>query len=324
MGLFEVLGQLPRLLGLIKTVSENVKAARPDMLITIDLPDFNFEVVKRLRKSDLKTQYVHYVAPSVWAWRKGRAKKIAHLYDRLLCLFPFEPHYFIPHGLQSVFVGHPLTQNARPEDAPGFRARYGLSPENKVLGLFFGSRGGELKTLSQTLLDTAAHVQEENPAIKYLVPTLPHHHEALEALFKTRNIPAIVTSNPADKWNAFAACDAAIAVSGTVGLELAYLGVPHAIFYKANPLSILIAKYLIKIKYIHLANIILDAPVIPEFIQDKAKPEKLAAAALLLLKGEGRARTRQIQNLKTLQKILGARLSQTPAQKAASTVLEIL
>lgn len=320
MGLFEVLGQLPRLLALIKNVAGTVERVRPDVLVTIDLPDFNFEVVKRLRKGGLldETKFVHYVAPSVWAWRSGRAKMLAGLYDQLLCVLPFEPDLFSVHGLEAHFIGHSLVEKGRTPDRNNFRAKHSFSNEDKVLGLFFGSRAGEFNALSETLIEAAKIIHESHTDVRFLAPTLPQHQNKLKALLADHGLDVRVVSD--DKWASFSACDAAMAVSGTVGLELAYLGVPHITTYKAHPVTAFLVRRLIDIQYIHLANIIMDCAIVPEFIQEESTPENLSAAALALLY-DTEAYMRQKKDLEALAKILGEEDECSPSQKAADIIL---
>lgn len=320
MGLFEVLGQLPRLLKLIGQVTEEVEKANPDTVLTIDLPDFNFEVVKRLRKrGQIQSKFIHYVAPTVWAWRSGRAKMIAGLYDQLFCLLPFEPQHFTIHGLDTKFIGHPLVERDLNYDASALRKAHGINDKDVVLGLFFGSRGGEFKAVGPTLCETAALVQKKNPNVKFLVPTLPQHEERIKSLLSQHNLEAVIVSDQSLKWDAFAACNVALAVSGTVALELAYLGVPHVVTYKAHPATAFIARHLIKIEHIHLANIIMDSPIVPEYVQEDSNPEDLSQAVLELIEDDVE-RNAQINQLKEIPKILGANEDFKPSERVAKEI----
>jgi lipid-A-disaccharide synthase len=321
MGLWEVIGHLPRLMGLIRAVTEEIEKHDPDVVVTIDLPDFNFHVAKRLKKRAVSAaKIVHYVAPSVWAWRPGRAKKIAAFLDGLMCLFPFEPPYFQPHGLKTGFVGHPLVEMGT-EDADGaeFRRVHHIAPDAQVLGLFFGSRAGELKKMASVLEETALILQEHNPDLVVVVPTLKHLEFALHKMTGRWRFPAVVVTNPDYKWSAFSACDAALAVSGTVGLELAYMNVPHAIAYKMHPLTWQVVKRLIKVKYAHLCNILLDRPVVPEYLQAQCESIGIARGLLKLAMDED-AKAAQIKAFAEMRPLL--RDGETlPSRKAAAFVL---
>ncbi|MCB1532382.1 MAG: lipid-A-disaccharide synthase [Alphaproteobacteria bacterium] len=323
MGLWEVLWQLPRLLKLINGVIEEIEAAQPDLLITIDLPDFNFEVVKRLRKrASVSCKMVHYVSPSVWAWRAGRAKKVAALYDKILCLLPFEPPYYEGLETSAVFVGHPLVEAAQGYDAQKFRAENNITPDDTVLGLFFGSRERELLTHAPIFKEAVRVLKEQYPDLKILVPTLPNFEFNVRKALEDWEFETIIVSSPDLKWDSFAACDLAIAVSGTVGLELAYIGVPHVIAYKMHPATAFLAKRLIKVKYAHLANILLDKPAVPECLQSQCNALDVAKEALRLLKDQEK-RSGQVQALQSLEGLLKP-ADASPAQKAAQETLGLL
>ena len=248
MGIWEVIGQLPRLLKLMEAVVIEIENFNPDVVVTIDLPDFNFEIGKRLKKrGKSKARIVHYAAPSVWAWRPGRAKKVARFLDGMMCLFPHEPPYFTRHGLKSAFVGHPLSEyDPSTADGPAFRERYNIGADEVVLAVFFGSRERELDVHAKIFMEAMEIIREQYfPDLVVIFPTLPYlEYEVMKAIHGA-NYKGFVLVNPDEKWDEFAACNAALAVSGTVGLELAYMGVPHIIAYKMHPLSWLMVKLLV-------------------------------------------------------------------------------
>jgi lipid-A-disaccharide synthase len=322
MGLWEVAGQLPRLLKLINGVVEEIEKRQPDVVVTIDLPDFNFEVGKRLKKRGLsKARRVHYVAPSVWAWRPGRAQKIAQFLDGLICLFPFEVEYFTKHNLKTVAVGHPLVESgSRNADGQNFRAANDIGPEEKVLGLFLGSRESELKSMTGPLKESIDVVRGFYPDLQIVVPTLPAmEYHVLQAL-QGWGSNITVVAKPDAKWEAFAACDAAIAVSGTVGLELAYMGIPHIITYKLHPATWVLLRALVKVQYAHLANILLNKGVVPEYLQGKSEPVGLSKGILRLFKSDDFRKAQQEEFIK-IQGLLGEGQAKTPSAKAAEFVL---
>ncbi|MCK6417420.1 MAG: lipid-A-disaccharide synthase [Alphaproteobacteria bacterium] len=326
MGLIEIVRQLPRLLNLIDQVAHMVEEAQPDVLVTIDLPDFNFRVAKKLRQRGIyKGKIVHYVAPTVWAWRPGRAKKIAQFLDGLICLFPMEPLYFQRHGLRTLFAGHPLVEDAVAPDAGStFRKAHGLQHDDRVLGLFFGSRHSELTRVGVVLAQAAYAVRIANKEIKFVAPTVPHLKSAVMELLQKCQIDAIVMDDPAQKPGAFRACDAALAVSGTVGLELAYAGVPHAIAYKANSLTWFVFRRLVRVKYAHLANILLDAPVVPEFLQERCDPALIAHQAHDLLNLDLTAQNFYKKNFAQLGSLLQPHTGQRPSTAAAEFVFSFM
>ncbi|MCK5284430.1 MAG: lipid-A-disaccharide synthase [Alphaproteobacteria bacterium] len=326
MGLVEVVCQLPRLLRLINGVVEEIEKQDPDVVVTIDLPDFNFQVVRKLKKrGKSKAKLIHYVAPSVWAWREKRAKKISEFLDGILCLFPFEPAYFEAYNLPAKFIGHPMIENNMDDgDGAVFRNRHGIDKTQLVIGLFPGSRPEELKKLGETLKDTVDILLEQYPDLTLVIPTLPQLEYNIRAMLDDWDlgVNAIVISDVERKWNAFAACDVALAVSGTVGLELAYMKVPHVIGYKMNLVSWFIVKLMVKIKNAHLANILLERTVVPEFLQHKCNSVELSRAILNLIKIKEK-RTEQCEAFAELRTKLSADMQVTPSIMAADFILKL-
>jgi lipid-A-disaccharide synthase len=325
MGIWEVLWQLPRLLKIVNAIVAEIEDRQPDVVITIDAQEFSLHVAQRLKKNGtFKGKLVHYVAPTVWAWRPGRAKQIAATYDLLLCLFPFEPKYFKPLGLKTEFVGHPLIEHdIKDIDGHEFRQKSDIKPDSPVLGLFLGSREREIKTMIKPFAEAIDILQEQIPDLQIITPTTKaREYDVIDAL-RTHNIDAQVMAQPDWKWQAFAACDLALAVSGTVGLELAYMGVPHVIGYKTDLLTFAVIRALVKVKYAHLANILLNKEAVPELLQFNCTAPKLATALLRLHKDED-TRMRQLEDLKTLRDSLTPEDGISPSEKAASTVLDIL
>ncbi len=322
MGLTEVIKHIPRLLGLIKQVATEVEVQQPDALITIDLPDFNFRVAKRLKKRGVfHGKLIHYVAPTVWAWRPKRAQKIAKFLDGLMCLFPFEPPYFEVHGLNAKFVGHPLVENnLQGVDGQAFRRDCNIPADAPVLGVLFGSRYGELARHGDLFIEAIKLIQARQPNLHIVVPTLPHVEEKVRALTQGLDVPVHITTNPQDKWRAFTACDAAFAVSGTVGLELAYAGTPHVIAYKMNALTYRILKCIVKTAFVHLANIILNRKVVPELLQEEANAIMISAEVFSLLT-EKAAAEKQQKAFAELHQSLCVEEGQSPSQAAAHYVL---
>jgi len=316
MGLVEVLKHIPHILRSIRKVADEVVKAEPDALVTIDLPDFNFEVVKRLRKQNFQTRYVHYIAPSVWAWRAGRAKKVAEIYDLLLCAFPFEPPFFTRYGLATKFIGHSMVERVQGIDPKTRKKELGFKADEKVLGLFFGSRHNEFALMSETIAAAAKKIESDLPGVRFLVPTLPQNESVIKQIISTYDLNVIINTDVDKKWETFGVCDAAIAVSGTVALELAYLKVPHILAYKAHPVTAFIVRNLIKIKNIHLANIIMDKNIVPEFLQENCAAEKLYQGVLPLLNDAAFVQA-QKDKLVALGHVLGEGDKVSPSEKAA-------
>ncbi len=279
MGIAEIVPKIPHMLKRISHTVQDIQEKRPDVVITIDSPDFSFRVARALKKVGSPIPRVHYVAPSVWAWRAGRAKKIADIYDGLLCFFAFEVPYFERHGLRTKAIGHPVVESGvMSAQGSGFKQRYHI--ERPTLGVFFGSRAGEIERLSPVLIEVMQRFRDE---CVFIIPTLPHLQERLEVLASSFRPDVHVVSNPAEKWAAFKACDKAVAVSGTVGLELAVAGVPHVIAYKMNPITWAILQRVSRVKHAHLVNILKRKTVIPEFLQDHCTADEIERGVRALI-----------------------------------------
>lgn len=324
MGLWEIAGHLPRLLKLIQGLVEEIEKSKPDYVITIDLPDFNFQLAKRLKSRGIyKGKVIHYVAPSVWAWRPKRAENIAKFLDGLMCLFPFEPPFFEKHGLTTQYVGHPLIEIDKSVLNPAkFKADRDISEDATCIGLFLGSRAQEIKTHKKAFTETLEVLDEQIDELEVIIPTLPNlefdlREELQDVEFEKHIVPAVD-----QKWEAFAACDLALAVSGTVGLELAYMNVPHVIGYKANPITAMIVKSMIKIEHVHLANILLEEEAVPEFLQGKCNVQFLARG-LLRLDKKAEEREKQHEAFKKLHDRLQLPDGQMPSAAAAQFVLSL-
>lgn len=325
MGIWEVIPKIPRLLKLNKSIVEEIETRKPDAVITVDFPDFNFILAKSLKKRGIyKGKLIHYVAPSVWAWRPGRAKKIAGFMDGMMCLFPMEVEYFTKHGMKAAHVGHPLVMsNSREFNGKEFRRENNIDENAKTIGLFFGSREAEFKNLSGAIKEAALLVNDIEPGIHIIAPTLPKLEYNVQKLLEDFRLPIYVVANPNMKWEAIKACDVAISVSGTMALELAYAGVPHVIAYKVNPITSIILRFLVKVKYAHLANILLDKAVVPECLQGKCTSENIAQEALELLQNEEK-KQEQKEEFSALGKLLGEDNVATPPERAVEFISSIL
>jgi lipid-A-disaccharide synthase len=320
MGIAEVVPKIPRLLSLIRQTVNHIKETKPDIVVTIDSPDFSFRVARSVKKKmgAEAPKLVHYVAPTVWAWREGRAEKIAQFLDGLICLFDFEPPYFEKVGLKAVAVGHPMVEGAALQaSGERFRDECGIAQSERVVGVLFGSRHGELSRTGPVLSDALLWMCEKMGAPPHVVaPTLPHLERRVFDLLRDYPGPRHIITDPAEKWDAFKAMDIAIATSGTVGLELAMLGVPHVIAYKASPLTAAIARKLVKVKYAHLANIMADKAIVPEFLQEDCTAEAVADKAFELWSHPSAQKT----DMAGIAERLGAGQEKTPSQKAAAFV----
>jgi lipid-A-disaccharide synthase len=321
MGVAEVLPKLPLLISRIRQTVKHVVESKPDVVVTIDSPDFSFRVAKAVKKQmdAAAPKIIHYVAPTVWAWREGRAAKISKFLDGLICLFDFEPLYFEPYNLKAVAVGHPLVEGtAMHASGARFREEWGIGGREPIIGVLFGSRKGELKKTGRILREAAFSVaQRIGSNVHIVAPTLPHVKKEVFDLLKDAPCAIHITDDAAEKFDAFRAMDVALAVSGTVGLELAALQVPHVIAYKANAVTAAIVRRLVKVRHAHLANIMAGEEIVPEFLQENAKPEAIADKAFDLFLAPGA----QKDAMAGIAARLGFGEEKTPSEKAADFIL---
>ncbi len=290
MGLSEVISHLPRLLRLRRDLARRIERWRPDAFIGIDAPDFNLGLARRLKQRGLTT--VHYVSPSVWAWRAGRIPRIARSLDLLLTLYPFEPELYRPHGLKSKFVGHHLADRLLEEPArAAARSQLNLADDQTTIALLPGSRAGELQRHAELLSATAAALRLARPEAELIVLLA---RSADRRTLEARAGPAF--SGAGVRWLSgqtrlgLRAADVALAASGTVTLEAFLLGCPLVVYYRLAPLSYGLARTfrLVKSAHVSLPNILTRQPLVPEYLQQAATPERLASEALAWLDDEPR------------------------------------
>lgn len=322
MGVFEVVPRLPLLLRRIKETALAIERLNPDVLVTIDAPDFCFRVIKKLRSRGVNIPVVHYVAPSVWAWRPGRAKKVAGFLDHLMCLLPFEPPYFEREGLDATFVGHPIV-SSRMADGHGaqFLDRHNIPYTAPVITVLPGSRMGEVSRLMDVFGETVQKLNAQFPGLTVLVPAVPHLANHVRQSVQDWPARTIVV-DPMDKADAYSASCAALAASGTVTLELAMAGLPQVIAYRLNSLTAMLGKMLIKTPYVNLINICLRREAIPEYLQENCTADNLAREMARLM-GDGTARnTQRIAAAEALTQLgLGG---PPPGERAADVVLSMI
>ena len=283
MGLVEVLGRLPELLSRRRRLVRTLIEAKPDVFIGIDAPDFNLGLELKLRRAGIKT--VHYVSPSVWAWRQKRVLQIREACDLMLCLFPFEAQFYDEYQVPVRFVGHPLA-DAIPVQADRAAARdaLGLPQDCHVVALMPGSRGGEVSRLGSLFLDAAVRLRTLRPGVRFVLPCAsPERRQQLEEMLVGRDLPLTLLNGRSHE--ALAACDAVLIASGTATLEALLYKRPMVVAYKVAPLTYLILKRLVKSPYISLPNLLAERLLVPELIQDAATAESLAQLLAPLLEG---------------------------------------
>ncbi|MGE8042913.1 lipid-A-disaccharide synthase [Pseudomonas monteilii] len=293
MGLVEVLGRLRELLKRRKALVADLIAQRPDVFIGIDAPDFNLDIELKLRRAGIKT--VHYVSPSVWAWRQKRVLKIREGCDLMLTLLPFEARFYEEQGVPVRFVGHPLADTiALSADREATRAELGLG-DGPVVALMPGSRGGEVGRLGALFLDTARLLVERVPNLRFVVPCANAARRAqLEQMLAGRELP--VTLLDGRSHQALAACDAVLIASGTATLEALLYKRPMVVAYRLSPVTFWILKRMVKSPYVSLPNLLAQRMLVPELLQDAATEQALAQALLPLL-ADGRGQTEHFEQI---------------------------
>ncbi len=318
MGLMEILPRIRALQRRIRQTIEAIKAQRPDIVVTIDSPGFCLRVLKGIAGTG--TRRVHYVAPQVWAWRQARVKHYPGLWDELLCLLPFEPEFFAPHGLNPVFVGHPVLESGADKgDAARFRAAHGLTPDAVPVVLMPGSRITETALLLPVFRQTMAIIKPTTPGLRPVVAAAPGIADAVAAHTRDWPVAPIIVRDVAERYDAFAAARAALTKSGTSTLELAMAGVPMAVTYRVNPVSAALARRMIKVPHVAMINLLAGRALVPELLQQDCAPERLAATVGELLKSPNAAAKQRAgfaAALATLQAPSG-----TPSSAAAQEIL---
>jgi len=277
MGLFEVIRHVPRLLKLRRQLIERVLDLRPDVYIGIDAPDFNLGVEKRLKRRSIPV--IHYVSPTVWAWRPGRVKTIARATERVLCLFPFEPRYYRDQDVQTDYTGHPMADHIPLQnDANTARQSLGISSKGPIIGLLPGSRMGEVEKLTAAMLEAAQILTNKNPDMKFIVPAAStaissylegelHKHPTVDCQLFNNNGKAVM-----------AAADVVVCASGTATLEVMLINRPMVVCYRLAASTYAVAKTfrLVKSRFFALPNILASEPLVPELLQQEVTGERIA------------------------------------------------
>ncbi|HEY6610603.1 MAG TPA: lipid-A-disaccharide synthase [Pseudomonas sp.] len=314
MGLVEVLGRLPELLGRRRRLIRTLIDERPDVFIGIDAPDFTLGVELKLRQAGIRT--VHYVSPSVWAWRQKRVLKIRQACDLMLTLFPFEAQFYEAQQVPVCFVGHPLADTIELHaDRAAARSALGLAEAGGVVALMPGSRGGEVERLGSLFLDAAERLRVLRPGLRFVLPCANAERRAqVEAMLVGRDLP--VTLLDGRSHEALAACDAVLIASGTATLEALLFKRPMVVAYRVAPLTYRILKRLVKSPYISLPNLLAGRLLVPELIQDAATPEALAATLAPLL-DDGQVQTAGFDAIHRV-------LRRGASERAAEAVLQLV
>jgi len=280
-GIIEVLASASHIFKAFQAVKKQIKTAPPDLLILIDYPDFNLRIASIAHKK--KVPVLYYISPQIWAWRRGRAKKIARIVDNMAVIFPFETKFYEEVGLPVRFVGHPLLdREVKPQNPPKEIIAIKQSSGNPVIGLLPGSRKGEIKKLLPIMLKAADIIKKKLPSAQFIIPLAPGiERDFINPMLAQTEIDSRMTTDCF--YETLEACDMAIVASGTATLETAVMLKPMVIIYKVSLMTYLIGKMLIRVPFIGLANLVAGKKVVPELIQNDATPEKIAAETTAIL-----------------------------------------
>jgi lipid-A-disaccharide synthase len=322
-GIAEVLPRAPLILRRVRQAVAAVRRAQPDAVVTIDSSGFSWRVAHGLRRHGERLPLIHYVAPMVWAWRGGRARRMARWYDHLMTLLPFEPPYFERVGLSCAYVGHPVVESgAGRGDGARFRAMHGLAATELLLTVLPGSRAGEVRRLLPIFGAALERLERLIGRFRVAVPTVATVAAAVTEGVRSWVGKPIVVDGSQAKYDAFAASRAALAASGTVALELAMARLPMVVAYRLNRLTEAMLDRMLKVRQVNLVNLVLGETVVEELLGPDCTPERLARAVALLMRDEA-VRARHLAGYDEAMRRLGAG-GLSPGLRAADEVLAIV
>ncbi len=324
MGIMEVLPKLSFIMKRMKQVVADIKEKQPDVLVTVDSWGFVHQVLNKLKKDGVVVPKVHYVAPQVWAWKKGRAKTVARLVDRLMTLLPYEPPYFEKYGLQCTFVGHPVIENTAnlQNDSVAFKARHQIPDQCTLISVLPGSRRSEIKRLIPVFKQVLRQLVKDFPDLFLVIPSVAAIAADVEAGFADLEVPHKVILGQPERYSAFQSSVFALAASGTVSLELTACGVPHVITYKFGYVTNKVLKHFAGTKYANLINILADKFVIPEFVLENCRETLITPVVLDLMQHPEKAQAQLDEARQYLQQLKP--IDAMPSEKAASVVLSVI
>jgi len=323
MGLREVAPRIPAILARVRQAAEYAVQTQPDAVVLIDSPDFTHRIARRLKAIAPRIATINYVAPQVWASRAYRARAMASYFDMVLALLPFEVPFFEGYGLRTVFVGHPAIERAkRMTGGDAFRARHGIPSQAPLLAVLPGSRTNEVRFILPVFRDAIRVLAGQVPGLVTVLPTVPHVAARVREGAANWPVPLHIVEGEDEKFAAFDAADAALAASGTVTTELALSRTPMVVAYKVGWLTYRLMKPLIHVKFATIANLLLDREAVPEFLQERCKPQPIADALAALLTDEDAA-ARQVADLDEAMHRLGQGAEQ-PSLRAARAIIDFV
>ena len=315
-GLVEVVTHIPRIYREFRKLIHAAEKEQPDVAILTDSPDFHLRLARHLKRLGIPVIYL--VAPQVWAWRKGRLPAMQQNIDQLLCIFPFEPDFFAPHGIDARYIGHPLTRLVKPSAGrEELRRRYGIPDAAPVVALLPGSRKGEIERHLPILIEAVRQIrqQSQSPAPQFIL-AVPYGN-LLGSNFKERISEASIQVVEGQTWDVLACAELALAASGTVTIEATLVGTPMVTFYRVNKLSWLMGRFLVKVPFYSMVNLVAGRRIVPELMQNDMTPARLASEALTLLSDESARNSMRGELQLVARKLAGP---QDPLEVAASLV----
>lgn len=315
-GLVEVVTHIPRIFGEFRKLVRAAKAERPRLAILTDSPDFNLRVATKLHEMDIPVVYL--VAPQVWAWRSGRVKRMRRDLQRVLCIFPFEEPWFRERGLSADYIGHPLTRVVRSSlSKEEFFRKHQLDPGRPLVALLGGSRVGEVRR-HLPVLNEAGQLLREQVSAQNVLALPPHFSERVSSSFFRERIDAkAIKVIEGETWDVLAHASVAIAASGTVTIEAAILGTPMVTYYKVTGVSWAIGRWLVRVPFYSMVNLVAGRPIVPELMQNDATGESLAAAAVRLLRDDSARKAMQRELAAVRAKLVTA---EQPMDRAAQII----
>jgi lipid-A-disaccharide synthase len=318
MGLTEVFHKIPVIWRALQALWRHLREERPDLVILVDFPDFNFLVLRLARRFRVPVMY--YISPQVWAWRRSRVKTIARLVNRMVVIFPFEEEFYRTHHVAVTYVGHPLLETF--PELPGrrqLREQFGLESKDLAVALLPGSRAGEISQLLPEMLASAAQIRGKLPQCRFLLPlaaTAPA--DLVDRLVSEAKVPVKICQG--QTYEILAAADIALVASGTATLETALLGTPMVIIYRLASLTYYVGRLLIRVPHIGMANLLAEEGLFPELIQDEVTPEGITAAFGRIIRDPEKL-SRISAGIKRIRERLGG---PGASQRAAAVALELL
>jgi lipid-A-disaccharide synthase len=323
MGVAEVLPRFPIILRRVRETVASIRSSRPDAVVTIDSSGFSWRVAQRLRRHGERLLLIHYVAPMVWAWRPGRARRMARWYDHLMTLLPFEPPHFKQVGLACTYVGHPVLESGADRgDGIRFRAAHRLRDNELLITVLPGSRDGEVRRLLPIFGQALNVFQGLVGPFRVVVPTLATVAARVTDAAAVWPGQPIIVQRPQEKYDAFAASRAALAASGSVSLELALAKLPMVIGYRLNRATEALLDQVLNVRQVNLVNLLIGRPLVSELLGPNCTPPALAASLAELVRDE-RVRVRHQQGYdEAIRRLRGDGVS--PSLQAADQVLDLV